>query len=207
MVGFLKYSRYVTNTLERLYKNGVRVRKVVIAVLYTADITKADSELNLEDFHIKVRQVFLSKFDTSTIYSEIKAKIDAGVSLSDEDVMKLIILPLTQPKKERKQRLIEDTVALAKQIQNEQQQMFILAGILTATNKFIDPLFSSQVKEWIKMTHVARLFEEEKYEALDELRRQFAADMLRGNEDIVKVMKYTKLTREEVERIKELIIG
>jgi len=83
--------------------------------------------------------------------------------------MHFIILPLTQPDKKRKQGLIENTVALAKQVDDDTQQAFILAGILTATNKFIDPEYSKKVKEWLKMTKVARLLIEEAVEeALEE---------------------------------------
>ena len=195
---FLKYSRYVTNTLERLHKDGVRVRKVVIAVLYTADIKEADGELDLGDFHIKVQQVFLSKFDTNSMYAEIKAKIDAGVALLDEDIMRLIILPLTQPDKKRKQQLIENTVALIKRVQDDDQQAFMLAGILTATNKFIDPMYAEKVKEWLKMTKVARLLIDE---AMEERSVEIARKMLADDESLLRIMKYTDLTREEVEQL------
>ena len=59
------------------------------------------------------KQVFLSKFNASEIYADLKAKIDA-------------------------KKLLEDTIALAKRVQDEHQQLFIVAGIVTATNKFID---------------------------------------------------------------------
>ena len=82
------------------------------------------------------------------------------------NIMRLIILPLTQRDKTLKQELIEKVVNLAKQVQNEQKQLFALAGILTATNKFINRNNSENIRKWISMTHLARLYEEEKIEAL-----------------------------------------
>ena len=119
--------------------------------------------------------------------------------------MKLIILPLTQPNKDEKQKLIENAIDLAKQVQDEQQQVFIIAGILTATDKFIERKYSEMIKEWIRLTKVARLFEEEKIEAINtaviERNREFAKSLLLDGEDILKVMKHTKLTRREVDEI------
>ena len=61
------------------------------------------------------------------------------------------------------------------------------------------------------MTKVARLYEEEKIEAVNEAvneaikdkARSFAKEMLLDNEDIVKIMKYSKLTRKEIKGIQE----
>ena len=80
---------------------------------------------------------------------------------------------------------------------------------MTATNKFIDREYSETVKGWIKMTKVARLFEEEKIEAVNEAvshtlaneRTRTAREMLAAGEDILKVMRFTKLTRAELDKM------
>jgi len=210
---FLKYNKYTINALERLQKEGIRVAKVVIAVIYTGDIKAYTSEFDVGALRIQVDQVFLSRFDTDEIYNGIKTKINTGELLSDDDVMRLIILPLTQPDKTRKQKLIENAIDLARQVQDEQQQLFIVAGILTATNKFIDREYSEMVKGWIKMTKVARLFEEEKIEAVNAAvgetlkneRVRTAREMLVAGEDILKVMQFTKLTRAELDEAQALV--
>jgi transcription termination factor NusB len=204
---FFKYGKYVIYTLERLRKDGINVKKVIIAVIYTGDIKSSASELDVGALRVQVEQVFLSKFDTDSMYAELKTKITSGEVLDDDDVMKLIILPLTQSNKTHKQKLIEDAIDLAKQVKDEQQQLFIVAGILTATNKFIDSEYSKQIKEWIRLTKVARLFEEEKIEAVNaavndarrEERLQIARGMFADGDDILKVMRITKLTRAELD--------
>jgi len=214
---FLKYIRYTINAMEQLRKDGIKVTNVIIAVIYTGDIKSTASVFDVGALRIRVEQVFLSRFDTDKIHEGLESKIACGDTLTDDDVMKFIILPLTQPDKPRKQNLIEQTIELAKQIQDEQQQLFVIAGILTATNKFIDREYSEMVKGWIKMTKVARLFEEEKIEAVNEAvneavaeavthtlaneRTRTAREMLAAGEDILKVMRFTKLTRAELDKM------
>jgi len=53
------------------------------------------------------------------------------------------------------------------------------------------------------MTKIARLYEEEKIKAVKDNSRSFAKEMLLDNEDIVKIMKYSKLTRKEIKGIQE----
>ena len=225
---FCKYGKYVLNSLDQLGSGSLKTAKVTVAVIYTGDIQEFASEFDVGALRVQVEQVFLSKFDTDGIYAGLKAKVAAGEALSDDDVMKFIILPLTQPEKPRKQELTERTVDLARQVQDEQQQLFILAGILTATNKFIDREYSEMIKGWIRMTKVARLFEEEKIEAvnnitrllekekveavntavntaviktLDDERMRIAKVMLAFGDDALKVMQATKLTRAELDKL------
>ena len=53
------------------------------------------------------------------------------------------------------------------------------------------------------MTKISRLYEEEKIEAVKDKARSFAKEMLLGNEDIMKIMKYSKLTKKEIIGIQE----
>ena len=55
-------------------------------------------------------KVVLFKFNTGESYPRLKAKIEAGGALFDDDVMRLIILPLTQTGKERKHQLVKDAM-------------------------------------------------------------------------------------------------
>ena len=48
--------------------------------------------------------------------------------------------------------------------------MFILSGVITFADKIIEPEYARRVEEWIKMTKVGRLFEEEKQQAVAEVR-------------------------------------
>ena len=208
---FIKYNNYVCRALQQLWAEGVDVKRVIIGVIYTGDISEASPEWDMGALRVQVKQVFLSRFDTDSMYADLKSKIEKEEALSDEDVLRLIVLPLTQPDKTRKQRLIEDSVELAKRLHDEKLQLFVVAGILTATDKFVDRSYSDQIKEWIKMTKVARLFEEEKIEAINETRREerfnIAKNLLQYGMDRLDVMKLTGLTRSEVEQVRESLIN
>ena len=49
----------------------------------------------------------------------LKRKLENNETLSDKELMQLIILPLAKKGKEEKQRMIEQVVDLAKQIDDE----------------------------------------------------------------------------------------
>jgi hypothetical protein len=180
-----------------------------LGVIYTGDVKTAPAEYNIGALRIQVRQVFLSRFDTAATLKDIKTKIDSGQSLSDEDMLRLIILPLTQPVAALKQPLIENTINIAKELPDEQQQLNVISGILTAADKFIDPGYKNNIMEWIKMTKVARWFEEEKIEAVNQAVVKAVKDnsfqtarlMLLDGDDYLKVMKCTGLTRDEVSQV------
>ena len=66
------------------------------------------------------------------------------------------------------------------------------------------------VKGWIRMTKVARLFEEEKIEAVNKTRMEtqanIALNMIRLGFDRLKVMECTGLTREEINKLQQSLI-
>ncbi|MCL2815477.1 MAG: hypothetical protein FWD23_12825 [Oscillospiraceae bacterium] len=198
----IKYGHYAFRVAES-YNDG-KIYKVVIVVIYTGDVESAEDSLDLGCMQLKIHQVFLSAFDGDAMYAELERKVRAGEPLSDEDVMRFIILPLTA--KDDKQQLIEATVNLAKEVNDEYEQSFIIAGILSATDKFIDKNYSNKLKEWLKMTKVARLFEEEKIEyaneKLNEERIEIAKTLLEDDVDILTIMKSTKLSKAAILELK-----
>ncbi|MCL2320491.1 MAG: hypothetical protein FWC47_00125 [Oscillospiraceae bacterium] len=115
-----------------------------------------------------------------------------------------------------------------KKIEDKTIRDFTIAGILTAAFKFIDQKYVKKVEEWIKMTDLARYFEEEKEnyankkvkeavkevlnktakekeEALNEKTKEFAKNVLSLGMDILNVMKVTGLTKAEVLKIQKEI--
>jgi DNA invertase Pin-like site-specific DNA recombinase len=146
----------------------------------------------------------LSKLNGNEIFDYLKSKIKNKEALTDEDVMKLVILPLTQ--KNDKQEFIKKIVHLAKQIIDEDMQSFVLAGILAATDKFIDKNNSENIRRLLKMTKVGRLFEEEKIEYAQkyaqkrekETKYEIARNLLSKGVDILTIMESTMLTKAEI---------
>ena len=80
--------------------------------------------------------------------------------------MQFIILPLAYRQKEDKEKAIQNAVELAARVQDREQQLFVLAGILAFTDKIIDNDTANKIRRMIQMTKVAMIFEEEKQQAI-----------------------------------------
>ncbi|MDR1701164.1 MAG: hypothetical protein LBR56_00125 [Sporomusaceae bacterium] len=198
----LKYGHYAFRVAETYCKE--KVPKIIIAVIYTADITKAPGSLDLGSVKLSWEQVFLAKLDGEAIFDDLKTKVESKKPLTETDIMNFVILPLTQ--KKNKQKFVEKTVTLAQEIADEDIQSFIVAGILTAADKFIDKLYSKKMRRWLTMTKVGRLFEEEKLEYAQKYgqnerkqeKLEIARKMLVESIDILTIMKVTMLSKSEI---------
>lgn len=207
----LKYLNYVLRVVERYYKEYGMDMQISIVILYTADVTETNVQntFDVGSVKMKLEQAFLSELDSEQIKTKLIEKIKQGKTLTDEDLMQYIILPLTYPGAEQKNNTIKELFALTKEIKEEEIQLFLLSGILVFTDKVIDEETAKKIKEWIRMTKVARLFEEEKVEAVnqavDDNSKQIAKKLMEINVDMLDIMQATGLTKKELESLaKEL---
>ena len=154
---------------------------------------------------IKFTHVPLTRFDTDKLYNDLKKKMDAGEELTDEDIMRFIILPVTEPNKSERQNTIEKTIDLAKKIPDERQQVFAISGILVSTNNFIDKNYAEKIKEWLAMTKIGRLYEEEKIDYANKVRQEdkiaLVKKMLTKNYSLSEILELSGLTKDEVLKI------
>ena len=79
--------------------------------------------------------------------------------------MHLVILPLTYKGEEEKQKAIRQCADLARQIPDKEQESFVMAGILTFTDKIISDETKQYIKEVLGMTQVGKML-------MDEARQQ-----------------------------------
>ncbi len=121
--------------------------------------------------------------------------------------MKFILVPLMHSRFDR-QTMIEKTIELAKEIHDESTQLHVIAGILTATDKFIDEQYAKKVKEWIKMTKVMRLLveelEQEKEAAVKEAEKQKAVEIAKNFLDVLPIHEVAKRTGLTVAEVADL---
>ncbi|KZL88568.1 transcriptional regulator [Clostridium magnum] len=204
-----KYIDYVLRISRKYYEENKSIKKVNVAVIYASNIEKAENNFNIGSVGITVKSVFMKNYDGDIIYKDVESKIKAGKNLEDIDLMNLILLPLMKSKKD-KHEIIKDTIELAKEVDDERNQYFIIAGVLTSTDKFIDEEYANMVRSWLKMTKVEKIFEKEKEEAMKETRSQAekdkATEIAKNLMDILSVemiSKKTGLSIEEVEKLKE----
>nr|WP_302695337.1 hypothetical protein [uncultured Blautia sp.] len=132
-------------------------------------------------------------------------------TLSDKELMQLIILPLAKKGRESKQKMIEQVVELAKQIENENIQAFVITGILVSSDKFIDRAYAKTVRRYLSMTKVFQILEEEKQEAINLARQNekiaIAENLIKDGLDTILIMRTTGLTREQIEKIRENMLA
>lgn len=90
--------------------------------------------------------------------------------------------------------------------EKEKKQVFVLSGVLVTTDKFIDEKYADNIRRFLRMTKVARLYEEEKIEAVNKRTIQIAENLIKAGADTLMIMKGTGLTREQIEEIRNNIL-
>ena len=207
----VKYVNYIARVMERYMKDSGMIPDLRMIVIYTGDVEHADNVLETKCFRLNMEHVFVSHLPGEVFYQEIKHKRENGERLTEQEFMRLIILPLAEKGKEKKQKRVEEVVELAKMIEDEQGQVFAITGVLVCSDKFIDRDYAKGIRRYLGMTKVFQLFEEEKQEAVlqaakaaaQKEKQQTAVRMLEGGEDFGSIMMYTRLTKEEIEEIRQ----
>lgn len=133
----IKYMEHLAEIMERYDKEDGRFNLHFI-IIYTGDVEKAESVFDFGCLTLHPEQVFLSRMDGNAELKPIRQKIHSGIVLTDDDLMKLVVLPLSVPGPERKTQLFEKISSLAGEIPDETQRNFVLSAMALATEKFID---------------------------------------------------------------------
>ena len=207
----VKYINYIGRIMQRYDSQGIRIPELRMIVIYTGDVETAKDTWEIPCLTLKMEQVFIHSLPDAEIYQSVKKKLENNETLSEKELMQLIILPLAKKGKEAKQKMIEQVVDLAKQIEDESTQAFVITGILVSSDKFIDRDYAKSVRRYLSMTKVFQILEEEKQEAINLAEKegqrksqlQIAENLIKAGADILMVMKGTGLTKEEIEEIKK----
>ena len=103
----------------------------------TGDVEKAEPVFDFGCLTLHPEQVFLSRMDGNAELESIRQKIHFGIVLTDDELMKLVVLPLSVPGSERKTQLFDEISSLAGNIPDEEQRAFVLSAMTLATDGFI----------------------------------------------------------------------
>ena len=197
----IKYLNYIARVMEKYFKEDETFNLRLI-VIYTSDVQSAEPTLETDCFTLHTEQAFLSHIDGEAAFREIQGKLQSGSPLANDDLMRLVILPLTVPGSEGKQEMLEKVVDLAEQITDEEQRIFTLSGVIVASDKFINREYLDQIRRRISMTQLGQLYEKEKIEYANQKVRENdlkrAKSLLNEGIDIVKIMKTYGFTEEEL---------
>ena len=203
----IKYLNYLTGIANRYLKDKAPCPMLRMIVIYTGDIRRrqVSTEYNVGAVKIRIEPAFLSELDPEDIFDTIAYKIKNGECLSDEELMQFIILPLTYRQKKYKEKAIQNAVELAARVQDRNQQLFVLAGILAFTDKIIDNDTANKIRRMIQMTKVAMIFEEEKQLAIKQAVEQTIQLEREKNDAAIELLlteKDSKLAEKEQELMK-----
>ncbi len=162
MEDVVKYVNYVARILKRFCRENAELPVLHLIIIFSADIQSIKMEVyDFGCMKLCIEPAFLLNMDTEHIYKRLKAKISSAGILNDEELLEIIVLPLTVKGKKPKQELVKSTVELAKGIADENQMIQALAGIITFADKVIDKEYADYVKGAIMMTKVAQLIFDE----------------------------------------------
>lgn len=197
----IKYLDYIVRILKR-YEDypGVKMQ-IRMIVIYTADIEEKSTRSNLDIgcLRFQVEEAFLRSLKTIEILERISEKINKGIPLADEEMMEFIILPLTCKGKEEKQWVIRQGFELAKSIIDPDTQMFVISGMLVFSDKIISDADAKQIRRWIRMTKVGRLFLEEMNEAVKAAQKETAERVSKETAERVSKETEKKIARRMLE--------
>jgi len=202
----IKYLNYLTGIASRYQNEKKDCPFLRMIVIYTGDITRNEviDKYDIGAVKMNVETAFLSELDSEEIFCRLTRKVEKHERLSDDELMEFIIHPLSYRRVAEKQEKIYRTVQLATQIQDKEQQIFTLAGILAFTDKVIDRKTANSIKEAIEMTQVAQIFEEEKRQAIKDTSKQIVIKMIRKNyssEEIAALV--SSYSQDDVEELRE----
>ncbi len=213
----IKYVNYIGRVMERYYQKERKIPDIRMIVIYTGDVIHAEPVFEIKCMSLRMEQVFVRDLPAEEIYQTVTAKLDNGEELTEQELMRLIILPLAEKGNNAKQKRIKQVIELSKKIEDN-QQVFVLSGLLVASDKFINRAYAEDIRRCLSMTKVFQIFEEEKQEAVKEAEREkdrkytevlkekdrkYVLGLLRKNMDIDDIMDITELPREEIEQIQQ----
>ena len=128
--------------------------------------------------------------------------------MAETELMEFIILPLSYRNRDEKEETIRTTVKLAAQIADRSQQLFVLSGILTFTDKLIDMDTANLIRRTIMMTKVGRLIEEEKRQAVakaEDERRQALKEKQQALKDKQAALRQAQKEKKRADRAEAMM--
>ena len=201
----VKYLGYLARIVKRLYNELKRIPLIRIIIIYTADVERGSTKPTLfaGSFSMELTEAFLIDQDSAAIWMSLKEKIENKARLSDEDLMRMVIYPLTFKGNDLKRQAVTDIITLAKGMKDKQRMAFALKLIYVFSDKFITDEDADRIKEVLTMTKVDRLYYEEKRKAIEENTRKVTEEVTEQvtGEVTIRIAKKSLLNGRTVEEV------
>ena len=204
----IDYLNYLARVLKRFQNQGISA-PIHMIVLYTCNVKNVNTKMDIGCLQFTIKAGYLRNIDTYRVFKKLNRKILHQKLLNDRALMEMIVLPLTRPTVTEQKEWLKKTIELAKTIKDEKQQVFVLSGILTFSDKIIETDYAKEVREWIQMTKVAKIFEREKEEAVakvlkekeEAIRQANIFKMLLKGDTIIHISQKTGVSEEEIREL------
>lgn len=123
--------------------------------IHTGKIEKAKTELDCGIHTYRVKPIYLAGHNADEIFQTVKAKMETGEKLNEEDFANLTLTPLMTSKMSRK-----DVIKEAIQIVKQEKQVTAektMAMLYTLADKFLNTSELKEVKEALSMTRLGQM--------------------------------------------------
>ena len=155
---------------------------------------------------LRMEQVLVKNLPAEEISQRIGGKLKDGRDLTEQELMQLIILPLSGKGREAKQKWIQQVISFAKQMKDEEEQKFVLSGLLVVSDKFISKEDSEIIRREITMTKVGKMIYEEGMEKGERngMKKGMEKGMEKGRKEerLIAVLNMLKLNVPESQILK-----
>jgi hypothetical protein len=182
--------RYAGYDLRLYERDGRKIRTVII---YTSDVTKADTALNIGSLAYNPDKIMMCEYDGNKIFVELDAKIKAGQELTDVDMLNLIFLPLMKHTIPRKELAVK-SIELAQTIPNKTKQDACIAAAIAFASKFLNKDEMRDLLGVLKMSELAVML-------LESRAAEIAKKLLKRGLSIMDVAEDTDLDEATVRQL------
>jgi len=181
-------ARFMVSDAILHFNTGKPVKTIVV---YSAEISETVTTLNAGAIQYNVEAFYMSTLDGDKTYSDIKAKVDSGETLTKQDLMSIVFLPMMKNSVDKTTRF-EQAITLSKEVSAKDNQAQIQAMLQLLAEKFVkDAEMLKKLKEMISMGVIAEMIANDK--AVD-----IAKNMLKEGLAISVVSKTTGLDEPTV---------
>jgi len=172
-------------------------RSVRTVLIYTADVIDEPDDLTMGSLAYTPDVILMGSYDGNAMFAKLNSKIRTGEDLTDSDMLNLILLPLMKHSMPRKE-LAASSIKLAQTIPDAAKRNACIAAAFAFASKYLDKEESIELLEVLKMTDLAVMLVED---AVNDERTELAKEMIKDNEPISKIIKYTKLAESTIKRL------
>jgi hypothetical protein len=151
-------SSYNKNDLLRFAKYDIRLyerdgRQVITVIIYTADVKHVNDMVNIGSLIYQPQRVMMGDYDGNAVYAELIKKFESNNDITDEDMLKLIFLPLMKHSIDIGE-LAAQSVKIAKLIPDTMKRNACVAAAYVLGSKFLNEEGLKKLKEAIKMIDI-----------------------------------------------------